>query len=65
MANQIELQFASNFNDFKEMSTMVRITGGASCNDVGLSHDDCITERTTATHYQTKLKKPGVRTSMF
>ena len=51
MANQIELKFASNFNDLKEMSEMVRITGGASCSEVGLTVDGCVTERTTSTQY--------------
>ena len=56
MANQVELQFASNFNDLKEMSEMVRITGGASCSEVGLTVDGCVTERTTSTHLQNRMK---------
>ena len=41
MARNIELQFANNFSDFRDMSTMIGLTAGTSCGDLGITKDDC------------------------
>ena len=41
MAEKVELQFASEFEDFRDMSTMVGVTAGAACSDVGITKQDC------------------------
>ena len=41
LAENVEWQFANHFNDFKDMSTMVGLTAGVSCNDVGITKSDC------------------------
>ena len=41
LADEVELNFAKRFEDFKDMSTMVGLTQGASCLDVGISKVDC------------------------
>lgn len=48
ISNKIELEFAQNFNDFKEMSTMIGLTKGASCSDVGITMDNCSTGRNSS-----------------
>ena len=37
MADKVEMQYASQFDDFKDMSTMVGVTAGVSCSDVGIT----------------------------
>jgi len=37
----IELKFATNFEDMKEMSTMVALTAGATAADVGINKHFC------------------------
>ena len=39
LANQVELQFASAFDDFKDMSSIVNITAGVSCSDIGITKE--------------------------
>ena len=46
LAENIEFQFASQFEDLKEMSTMVALTAGANAADVGINKLDCATEVT-------------------
>jgi hypothetical protein len=46
LANQIEFQFASQFEDFKEMSTMVGLTAGCTANELGINRHDCASEVT-------------------
>ena len=46
MAEDIEFQFASQFEDIKDMSTMVALTAGAAAADVGINKLDCATEVT-------------------
>ena len=46
LAENIEFQFASQFEDLKEMSTMVALTAGATAAEVGINKLDCATEVT-------------------
>lgn len=46
LADSIELHFAQQFDDIKDMSTMVALTAGASAADVGINKLDCATEVT-------------------
>ena len=41
MADKVEMQFANQFEDFRDMSTMVGVTAGVSCNEVGITKQDC------------------------
>ena len=41
LAERVEWQFAHQFEDFKDMSTMIGVTGGASCSDMGITKEDC------------------------
>ena len=41
MADKVELQFAYQFEDFKDMTTMVNVTAGVPCSDVGITKYDC------------------------
>ena len=41
IAEKVEWQFANQFQDFKDMSTMVGLTGGASCSDIGITNYEC------------------------
>ena len=41
MQNRVELDFATQFEDFRDMSTLVGLTGGATCSEVGISRFDC------------------------
>ena len=41
LADNVELQFANQFDDFKDMSTMVGLTAGVSCSDIGITKQDC------------------------
>ena len=41
MQNMVELDFATQFEDFRDMSTLVGLTGGATCSEVGISRFDC------------------------
>lgn len=63
--NQIELQFAQQFDDFKHMSTVVGLTGGAACNDVGISVNECNSERVSSSICMQRMRKPGGRNSMY
>ena len=41
MSNMVEFQFAQEFDDFRDMSTMVGVTAGVGCSDVGITKEDC------------------------
>jgi len=43
------------------MSTIVGLTGGASCNDVGLTGEACQSEQTLSIKSQQRLRSSGVR----
>ena len=47
------------------MSTIVGLTGGATCNDVGITIGDCNTERTSVSANMSRLKKPGMRNNLM
>ena len=61
LAENVELQFAKNFTDFRDMSTMVGLTAGASCNDLGITNYDCKSQLAESVQSQTRLKQPEVR----
>ena len=41
MQDKIELDFANKFEDFRDMTTLIGLTEGATCSDVGISKYDC------------------------
>lgn len=61
MADKIEFEFASKFQDLNEMSTMVALTAGASAMDVGINKLDCASEVTRSMTAQSKIKQPSMR----
>lgn len=56
LADQVELQFANQFEDFKNMSAMVGLTAGVPCSDVGITKQDCASEQTQSVQSQTRLR---------
>ena len=56
LSDNIEFQFATNFNDLKEMSTMVALTSGANAADVGISKLDCAKDMSRSLTSQQKLQ---------
>ena len=65
LAENIEFQFASQFEDFKEMSTMVALTAGATAADVGINKLDCATEVTRSMKDESRLKQPQLRLQLL
>ena len=41
MQEKVEIEFANNFEDLKDMSTLVGLTAGGRCTEVGISRFDC------------------------
>lgn len=61
----VEFQFATQFDDLKEMSTMVALTAGATAVDVGISKLDCASEITRSMTSQQRMKQPQLRLQLF
>ena len=41
MQDKTEMDFAKKFDDFRDMSTLIGLTRGAKCKEVGISKFDC------------------------
>lgn len=65
LADDIELKFATKFSDFRDMSTMVGLTAGASCSDIGITKEHCRGVVADSVQSQIHLQSPTVRTQLL
>ena len=56
LSDNIEFQFATNFDDLKDMSTMVAITSGKNAIDLGINKLDCAKDMSRSLTSQQKLQ---------
>ena len=63
--DSVELKFATNFEDMKEMSTMVALTAGAKAVDVGINKVFCAQDISRSISQEQKLREPQRRQKLF